>query len=419
MSDKPKRGLFQSTVALKKNLEKQSKRWDQSNLLNNQMAPMLCTAYAINLEASTLYEGNETAKMVVGPDSPIRFDKINDYRILVDSEIFGPDTKEEWGFQIDSSLNVNMYPGSVNLEDKSILVLHSMPGVYFNLTNSNLARVMPNTYSQAQLAITFTERDTESVKWLEKQVVNEYTLTRYNQGSYVLTNKAIEKRNTLFDIQEDILETFIAMYYQDDIGGLSYRYQDESYQNTLVYDPYLTKFVTKNRVTSARNCKIFKLLNDYENKKDIDFELKYNKSIFGRLERKKAILSVLEYGLYGYNLYGDVTKWSRFHELKLDYRVMIMTKNTDAPIKMNIDYNPKDGAINDPSKSNLDNIIATYLVTDIFDMKSEMFDYLGDFYEDRSYSNMVKIAMCMYILEQKIISIHAKNMDSNIIKEVQ
>jgi hypothetical protein len=297
-----KSGLFQSTAALKKNLEKQSTRWDQSNLLNNAMAPMLCTAYAVNLEATTLYEGSEEAKQVVGPESPFRFDKINDYRILVDSEIFGPDTKEEYGWQIDSSLNINMYPGSVNLEDKSILVLHSMPGVYFNLTNSNLARVMPNTYSQAQIAVTFTDRDIESVKWLEKQVVNEYTLTKYNQGSFVMTNKSIEKRNTLFDIQEDILETFLAMYYQDDIGGISYRYSIES-GNVLVYDPYATRFITKNAVTSARGCKIFKLVNDSEVNKDVDFDLKYNKSFFGRLERKKDIAKDLSYKLYGYKKY--------------------------------------------------------------------------------------------------------------------
>lgn len=411
-----KRGLFQSTKALKKNLEKQSTRWDQSNLLNNAMAPMLCTAYAVNLEATTLYEGSEEAKQVVGPESPFRFDKINDYRILVDSEIFGPDTKEEYGWQIDSSLNINMYPGSVNLEDKSILVLHSMPGVYFNLTNSNLARVMPNTYSQAQIAVTFTDRDIESVKWLEKQVVNEYTLTKYNQGSFVMTNKSIEKRNTLFDIQEDILETFLAMYYQDDIGGISYRYSIES-GNVLVYDPYATRFITKNAVTSARGCKIFKLVNDSEVKKDVDFDLKYNKSFFGRLERKKDIAKDLSYKLYGYKKYEKLTTWSRFHELKLDYTVMVVTRDTEAPITELIDYECTH--INDPNNSSLDNIIGTYLHTSIDDMKTEMFDFLDDFYEERSYSTMVKLLMCMYILEQKIDSIHGRNIDSNIIKEVQ
>lgn len=416
-SKTPKRGLFQSTKALKKNLQKQSTRWDNSNLLNNQMSPVLCTAYAINLEASTLYEGSEEAKSYVGPDSPFKYDKINDYRILIDSEIFGPDTKEEWGWQIDSSLNVNVYPGSVNLEDKSIIVLHSMPGLYFSFTNSNLARVMPNTYSQAQLAVSFTGRDIEAVTWLEKQVVNEYTLTKYNQGSYVMTNKAISKRDDLFAIQEDILETFLAMYYNADIGGVSFRYTDDSGNKQLVYDPYATKFITKNAVTSARSCKIFKLVNAYECKLDEDFELLYNKSIFGRLERRKNITSALSYNMYSYNLYDEVTKWSRFHELKLDYKIMIVSKDPINAITGTIDYNPT--SINDPNDSSIDNIIGTFIHTPVEDIHSGMFEALDDYYDKRSFSNMVKLLMCMFILERKIESLHGRNMDSNIIKEVQ
>jgi hypothetical protein len=121
--------------------------------------------------------------------------------------------------------------------------------------------------------------------------------------------------------------------------------------------------------------------------------------------------------LYGYKKYEKLTTWSRFHELKLDYTVMVVTRDTEAPITELVDYECTH--INDPNNSSLDNIIGTYLHTSIDDMKTEMFDFLDDFYEERSYSTMVKLLMCMYILEQKIASIHGRNMDSNIIKEVQ
>lgn len=405
------RGIFKSTDALKANTKKQSDKWNNSNVILNQMSPVMATVYAVNLETSTVYKGTEDVKDIIGKESPIRFDKVYDYRILVDSEIFGPDTKEEYGFQIDSTLNVNIVPGSVNLEDLSIITLQSMPGIYFKINNSNLSKVLPTTYSQSMLSVMFTSADPERVQSLEKQVVNEWTMTKYSQGMYVLNNKVIEKKNTLMDIEEDVLETFLALYWNKDIQSVTYKKD-----NVLTYDPYFINFLHRNKVLQARDMKIFKLCNSTEVMDDEDYELHYRRSIFSKIEKKKKILGgKSEFFAYSYNTYAEYMKWSRFWELKLDYKIFVVSYN-ERPKTMSITFNPT--SLNDKNDSTLDNIIHAYLMKDIDEIPTELFDCLYDYYDERSYENMIKLGLSIYILHEKVKSLHGKNMDSNIVEEV-
>lgn len=406
------RGIFKSTEALKANTQKQSEKWNNSNVTLNQMSPCMATVYAVNLEASTVYKGTEDVKDIIGKESPIRFDKVYDYRILVDSEIFGPDTKEEYGFQIDSTLNVNIVPGSVNLEDLSIITLQSMPGIYFKINNSNLSKVLPNAYSQSMLSVMFTSADPDRVASLERQVVNEWTMTKYSQGMYVLNNKVIDKKNALMDIEEDVLETFIALYWNKDIQSVAYKKDD-----VLTYDPYFIKFLQRNKVLQARDMKIFKLCNSSEVMEDEDFDLFYRRSIFGKLEKKKKILGgKADFYMYSYNTYAEYMKWSRFWELKLDYSRIWIISYMKRPKTESITFTPT--SLNDKNDSTLDNIIHAYLNKDIDEIPTELFNCLYDYYDERSYENMIKLGLCIHILHEKVKSLHGKNMDSNIVEEV-
>ena len=128
----------------------------------------------------------------VGENSPIRYNKIINYRVISDSELFGPDTKEDFGFQIDTQLNVLLLPGLANPEDNSIIVFNHLPNLYFRLTNSNLSRVIPNTYSQSQLAVHFVGSDPRS-QWLEKQVVATYEVEKYNDGAFTISSEPIRR----------------------------------------------------------------------------------------------------------------------------------------------------------------------------------------------------------------------------------
>ena len=83
---------------------------------------------------------------------------------------------------------------------------------------------------------------------------------------------------------------------------------------------------------------------------------------------------------------------------------------------MSITFNPT--SLNDKNDSTLDNIIHAYLMKDIDEIPTELFDCLYDYYDERSYENMIKLGLSIYILHEKVNALHGKNMDSNIVEEV-
>lgn len=398
------KGLFNSTVELNQNVKKQMKRWENENI-RNSATPMLCTLYAVNLEASSVSSGTMDVASYIGVDSPIRYNKIKNFRILVDSEIFGPDTKENWGFEIDSQLNILFYPGLANAEDNSIIVLHNMPNLYFRVTNSNLSRAMPNTYVQSQLTVHFVKNDVDkNYLTLETQVVKNYTLDKYNDGAYVIADEVILKKNELNEVLEDAIDTYNATFFDKSLNSIALKTS-----NSILYDPYLQHFLHKNKVLATIDYSKF-LLTSREVMQDEKFDLLYKRSIFGRIERKKTMKGSA-YQFYTYKFYSNAEdlSWSRLYEYFNTHDINIITRIEGA--------SPKDIIPNalDP----LDIIMDTYLTTpDITNLKSTIFNEIYDFDLDETHEHMVKFALCIFILKQKINSLIGRNMDSNIVEEV-
>lgn len=398
------KGLFNSTVELNQNVKKQMKRWENENI-RNSATPMLCTLYAVNLEASSVSAGSNDVASYIGVDSPIRFNKIKNFRILVDSEIFGPDTKENWGFEIDTQLNILFYPGLANAEDNSIIVLNNMPNLYFRVTNSNLSRAMPNTYVQSQLTVHFVKNDVDkNYQILETQVVKHYTLDKYNDGAYVIADEVIAKKNELNDTLDDALDTYIATFYNKSLNSIAIK--DNT---TILYDPYLQQFLHRNKVLATTDYSSF-LLTSTEVMLDEKFDLLYKRSIFGRVERQKSMKGSAT-TFYTYKFYGNAEdlSWSRLYEYFKSHDISVITRIEGAtPKTLVLDAT-------DP----LDKIINKYMDTsDLTTLDSTIFDELYDFDLEETYEHMVKFALCIFILKQKINSLIGRNMDSNIIEEV-
>lgn len=398
------KGLFNSTVAINENVKKSMKRWEDENIRVSN-SPVLATLYAVNLEASSVSVGTLDVNSYVGEDSPIRYNKVKNFRLLVDSEIFGPDTKENWGFEIDSQLNVMFYPGLANIEDNSLIVFNNMPNLYFRVTNSNLSRAMPNTYVQTSMTVHFVKNDVDK-KYLalENQVVQNYTLDKYSDGSYVISDEIISKKNALEELLDDCLDTYITTFFDKDINSIILK--DGT---SILYDPYLRHFLHKNRILSDMKFNSF-LLTSEEVMLDEKFDSLYRKSIYGRLERKKTLKSSnYEFWSYSFSNLSDELSWSRLYEFYKTYDIRVITR-VDGAVSNTI---PEAGA------TELDTIIYNYMQnSDLNKLNSIIFDTLDDYDIEETHEHMVKFAICIYILKQKINSLIGRTIDNNIIEEV-
>lgn len=398
------KGLFNSTTAINENIKKSLQRWEDENIRVSN-SPVLATLYSINLESSSVSAGTMDVNSYVGPDSPIRYNKIKNFRLLVDSEIFGPDTRENWGYEIDTQLNVLFYPGLANIEDNSILVFNSMPNLYFRVNNSNLSRAMPNTYIQSALSVHFVKNDIDKkYLYLENQVVKNYTLDKYSDGSYVISDEVIAKKEELCTLLDECLDLYLTTFFDKDLNSIAIKTS-----SNILYDPYLQHFLHKNKVLADMNFTSF-ILTSKEVMPEEKFELLYKKSVYGRLERKKAFkYTSFEFYTYPYSNVSEDLSWSRLYEFYNTHDVNVVSRIECASV-----YNLPDDITQD-----LDNIVNLYMITDDLNkMNSSIFDILDDFDLEETFDHMVKFAMCIYILKKKIESLIGRNIDNNIIEEV-
>lgn len=401
------KGLFNSKVVLNESVKQQMSKWESANVMLSN-PPLLCTLYEVNREATSTYMGTLNVSEYVGENSPIRYNKIINYRVISDSELFGPDTKEDFGFQIDTQLNVLLLPGLANPEDNSIIVFNHLPNLYFRLTNSNLSRVMPNTYSQSQLAVHFVGSDPRS-QWLEKQVVATYEVEKYNDGAFTISSDVIKKRDHLCEVLDEALETYISTYYDKALGSIAIKTNKD-----ILYDPYLQRFLQKNRVLSDMSMTNF-LLTSEEVMLEDKFDLLYKRSFFGRIEKKRALtVASLEY--YKYTFMEKSHSWSRLYEFYNTHDIRIITKDEGAT-KYIIDFSRDETIDNSHTIDSLDDIINMYLnIEDLDKIGTEHFEYLIDMDPEDNYDDMIKYAICIYIMKEKIKSLQGTTKDSNIIQ---
>ena len=240
----------------------------------------VCQYYNINTTKTTLDEGTRGNYSELGPNSPIRYNRIKDAilygitRMDIDLDItdFGLEGADISGEAYVLPNTFIPYPGdffTINQLDKPYL---------FNVTN-----VVPNTlYDEQNMYKISYVLSYPDLHGIDKQVVGEYV---YNNAAFG-TNAKVVITSTVYDLVSQIQDTltnlkdyFYMIFYDQKVQTFIYLHKGIIH----AYDPYLIEFMIRNNILSGSTNYVYVSQQMFL---PSTFGIDYDRTIFSCIEDK-------------------------------------------------------------------------------------------------------------------------------------
>lgn len=245
-----------------------------------------CIYYNINDTMSTLDEASRTNYSELGPNSPIRYNKVNNFML--------------YGI---SKMEVNLDIGEVGLEADTITgdaiilpdTIRPYPGDFFILTQYSKPYLFKVTKVDRNLLDTEKDMyrinymlaysDQASIADINRQVVKNFNFVVGNVG----TNYACIIEEDVYNISLALQELsvmlkdyFYNIFWDTKVQTFIYT---RPHHCTRVYDPYLIEFIIKNKILNGASHYVSVMQQLYL---PLTFRIEYDKTMFRSLELKSV-----------------------------------------------------------------------------------------------------------------------------------
>lgn len=246
--------------------------------LFNDKSPSTVTYYTINKEMSTLDQGLKTVDSNIGSNSPLRFNKINNFFLYGIERIELSLNMDEFGLSSDSITGEALVlPGTIV----------PVPGEYFiihHLNNDYLFKVISMNKDTLESGANFYKLeykyDDINNNNIDKYVIDQYETIVNNVGTdFKMIVKSTDYKlvDLLEKVNEQFKEYFNVIFYKDRVDSFIL------YHNgTYLYDPCLTEFLIRNDILHGNTYKYV----TQQLSLPSTFVLEYDKSIFRAIELK-------------------------------------------------------------------------------------------------------------------------------------
>lgn len=244
--------------------------------LFNDKSPSTVTYYTINKEKSTLDKGLKTVDENIGINSPLRYNKINNFFL------YGVE-------RIELSLNLDEFGiNSDSITGEAVVLPNTIapvPGEYFTIHHLNdlyLFKVISINKDTLESGSNFykLEYKFESInnRNIDKYVIDEYETIVNNIGTdfkMIIKSTDYKLIDLLEKVNQQLKEYYNIIFYKDRVDSFILYHN-----NTYLYDPMLTEFLIRNNVLEGDK---YKYVTQQISLHDT-FKLDYDKSIFRAIE---------------------------------------------------------------------------------------------------------------------------------------
>lgn len=253
-----------------------------------QGAPTFVTYYSINLEGTTQDQGLNNVMEVVGGESPVKYNKIENFPIYLDSELnFTLSLEEDAGFDNESEGSGTVLPGTIVPQNDDLIVFEFFEKKYvYRVGNVEIS----NTSVRKFYKVTFFVSPFDIETLDTRQVIDEYNVIYNNIGTEadpVIPKKEFSFLDDIDKVLNYLSERYIRFYYDKKVNSFIYNYDKmnmiihDFYKDNGIYDPKLALFIQRNKLfinkkTFLKNIFVECLLKD----RDLDYE----KSIYSLFE---------------------------------------------------------------------------------------------------------------------------------------
>lgn len=278
-------GRFISTTSMK-DIMPQVNTDNAKQLLNNpyylfnNASVSVCTYYNLNTTMTTLDEATRGNYGEVSPESPLRFNKINNFQIFGFNKIEPTLELDEYGVQgSDVNGDAIVLPNTIIPYPGDRFYLPQISKYLFKVTAVN-----PNTLDTGAVMyrINYTLESSDGLLNVEPQVVKVYNYSSINYGSNFgcLIEEGMAADIAEIERYTVVLKNyFIQLFYDAKIQSFSYLREN----SIRVYDPYLIEFLIRNNILKGSTEYIFV---SQQVTLPSTFGIDYDRSIFAALEEK-------------------------------------------------------------------------------------------------------------------------------------
>lgn len=253
----------------------------------NNLKPVVCTVYNVDENASTLDVGSHSEYTFLGPNSPFRFNKIedcvlyaNDLKLLMNIDLTDEGlTSSPIEFEVYAIPDtfVPLPNGFVIFDqltklDKTKKYLFIMDKVESDTINNGA-----NFY---RVHLTLKSIYDDDYKYLENQVIDKYHMIITNSGTSLKTvvrSNDYEMVTTLESVLDRIKKYYLELFFNSSVQTFTY-----SNNMGFFYDSYLIEFLIRNSIFKYTG-------NDYiyighAVPTHATFSIDYDKTIFRSIE---------------------------------------------------------------------------------------------------------------------------------------
>ena len=289
------------------------------------------TYYHINNEESVLDGAYKDSESILGPRSPLRFNKINNFPLYGIEQIVIDLEDDEQGLDGSYTGRCDILPNTIKpLENDFFIINHlKRHDVYlFRVTSVTYDNVKTDNFYSIEFILDAI--DETYIENLENQVITNYRCLSDNIGTEekcIIEEEIYDRISKVKEMYKDMKDTYLSIFYNETYNCLL----GEMPCNQKLYDPFMSRFCNEHDLFNDRNT-----LNTYifsEEVIDPRFKLKYQQSVYRFIERREErLLQNFYYEMY----IAMKVQYSSFYKWH-DSSVYILDINSD---KISSDNSP-------------------------------------------------------------------------------
>ena len=361
-----------------------------SQYLQGLGQPILGIWFNYNSSVSSVDIGTFDIDHLIGPESPVRYNKILNCPVYGATRDLIPEMNQGDGGLLDLNIEieVTLLPNSFKPSPYDYFLYEFGPvearrTVLFRINNIQLSSIRSNSYYKVNMHMIEIDAN-EQLEGLSRQVVKTFRVDLDRIG----TNENCLIEDVVFEKCKDVLkliryleDQYMNLFYSDKYNSVLFRPEAEG---QIIYDPYLIQFIIHSKMFESIRGSVTMVVFD----QSYGFTRDYNRTFYRAIETRR-ITDIKE------DLYADPEHFTRktvnpfaYYGEEFAYKITVRedpdntgvgTKYNDYPfiqsIKDNMDegLNPIEGSIvryfnsedftrlfNDTDLSWLDNLVMDY-----------------------------------------------------------
>lgn len=360
----------------------------------------IVTFYNPNIELSTLDDSTKQIYEAVGPQSGLRFNKINDVMLFNIDKILLNVDMGDWGPESDPIEGEAILPPNTfePYQEGFFTINHIDKKLFFRVIG-----VTPDTIDNGANFYKINYRFDGIDLNIDRQIVQEFTMISGNIGTdykSVITNNDYYYIDALQETVSTLRDYYISLFFKNRVQTYIFSHHD-----TFFYDPYMVEFIIRNGILDKGNGASNYIFIDHQVFLHQTFRIDYDKSIFRYLETQN---SNFDYSSPYAVLIEDpssllTTRMEDYYMIDYKLKLGVVAEPIDIIDNDLLECITKNRVMDTDSQKEYYNIIGAYFNKK--DISKEMIDTIENIEYASSIEVFYTIPMLIYILEKNIIDL--------------